>query len=1069
MENVTVIQSKLIPPIPPETYMRRSSFIKKMNEALDRQVILVHSGPGYGKSLGLAQYFRDHHHLFSWYTVTEEDDDIIPFFAYLKSSIKRVFPGFGKSFDDVMLPSGFVSDEEIQQWLALFINELCDITEPFTIIIDDFHLIDYVFQINIFMERLIELLPPHVRIIVSGRSRPKWSNLLKFKLNNRLFELEKEDFVFSKEEVIVYLEDYFQLTIDEEKIDEIYTVTEGWAIAINLLALQWSETASIEQMINHEFQNVFDYLSEEVFKRRTKEEQDWLLSFAIFPIFTFELIEQFYGSEGVAQLENIASEHTFIQSLGDDTFRYHALFEQFLKNKWLEVDAMKYAELNKRATNYYLEKDNYFQATYHAMLTNDQSFLGDILSETASSIIRSGQFDWFLEVYQQLDEAVCDENYSLYFYEGEVHRYRAFYEQARRAYNRCLKLAENKNDAYFISRSNAGLAHIYLDTIQPALAEDYLRKAIHYSQVTDEMQEKERDLLKRQFAENLVNLGRAKDAKEWVQSEKLDASILREGNLDARILLRMGKLSEAENILLDHMDKKISLPDSHREVNVLLSLIYSMTGHLEKAITEAEQGIQSGEEMKSRFVEAVGYTRRGHAEIIAYPNDLDRAESSYEKAIEIMDQLKVSRTKAEPFMGLAGVKLRKGMFYEAIQAGNYALKETEKVNDDWLSGLILISLGIVYFYEKNFDKSEQQLVQAEQMFMQSGDLYHQMIVNFWLMNVYYEEGKKEPLCEVTEKFITIFLEERYEFFLMKDTLFGPIDRHIIYPLFQEVNSLLADNEKLMKVARIIKLQEFKDHPGYQIYVRVFGQLRMNISNKYGPNLEWQREKAKELFLYFLMNRDRFIPKEEMMQVLWGDMDEKSADRNFKVTLNALLNALEPNREARKPSFFILRNQKMYRINPLASIITDRELFLQEANQGLQSEDSNEALDYLLSSLKYYEATAFEDMRDAEWLEREKNKLENIYISVLEKVAQIYVRKKQYKDTIIHAEKVLKIDPTWEEAYRLLMLAYYRLQNRPQAIKWYEQCVKVLQEELNIEPMRSTTDLYEMIVQNNEWE
>ena len=35
------------------------------------------------------------------------------------------------------LDSIFVSDEELQQWLALFINELCEFSEPLTIIIDD--------------------------------------------------------------------------------------------------------------------------------------------------------------------------------------------------------------------------------------------------------------------------------------------------------------------------------------------------------------------------------------------------------------------------------------------------------------------------------------------------------------------------------------------------------------------------------------------------------------------------------------------------------------------------------------------------------------------------------------------------------------------------------------------------------------------------------------------------------------------------------------------------------------------------------------------------------------------
>lgn len=1069
MGNVMVIHSKLIPPIPQSTYMRRSSFNMKMNKALDYKLTLIHSGPGYGKSLGLAQFFRDQNGLYSWYTVTEEDDDIIPFLTYLIASVRRVIPSFGTSIEHVITPSIFVSDEEIQQWSALFINELCVFTDSLTMIIDDFHLVDHVFQINMFMERLVELLPPHVRIIISGRSRPKWSNLLKLQLNNQLYELTKKDFIFSEEEIIVYLEDYFDIELDDQRAKEIVRLTEGWAIAINLLAVQWSEMDSITEKINPVFQNLFDYLSEEVFQRRTEREQEWLLAFAIFPTFSLELINEFYGKEGVIQLEKIATEHPFIHSLGDnDSFRYHALFHQFLTNKWLTNHREKYEELNKKATEYYFKKGNHFQATYHATLTKNNQFLGEILKKTAHSIIRSGQFDWFLEVFEKLDEQVTDQYYELYYYKGEVHRYRAYYEQSRQAYMRCLEHAERNNDAYYISLANAGIAHIYLDTIQPALAESYLKKAIQWSQVSKQMPDKEVALLKRQFAENLVNLGRAKDATEWVKSERLPADILREGNLDARMLLRMGKLSDAKEILIGHMERKAKVPDSHREVKVLLSLIDAMTGQIEDAIANAEEGIRIGQEMKSRFVEAVGYTRRGHAEVIAYPYEIEKAENSFLKAIELMEQVDVSRGKAEPYMGLVAVKARQGLYDEAIKYGNYGLRETENVNDGWLSGLIHISLGIVYFYQQNYQMSEKHLFNAVELFIECGDLYHEMISHFWLMNIYYQQDQKEKLIESANKFINICVAENYQYYVTNDTLFGPFDRHIIYPIFHYLKAFLCDSENFNKLTSLIQLEQYDGHPGYQLYVKKFGRLKISIGSQFGPELQWQREKAKEMFLYFLFHKDRFIPKEEIMQVLWGEVEEKTADRNFKVTLNALLKALEPDREARKPSYFIIRKQKMYRLNPKATIISDRDLFLKHADQGLESEDVDKSIEFLLTALKFYEESPFEDMRDAEWLEQEKQNLERKYILVLEKLAQQFIKIADYQNAVHYAEKLLKKDPTWEEAYRLLMLAYFKMKNRPQSIKWYERCVEVLKKELNIEPMRATTDLYKKIKYQDEF-
>ena len=174
-------------------------------------------------------------------------------------------------------------------------------------------------------------------------------------------------------------------------------------------------------------------------------------------------------------------------------------------------------------------------------------------------------------------------------------------------------------------------------------------------------------MLKRQFAENLVNLGKAVDAAIWVEKEEMDKTILREGNLDARILLRTGKLKEAETILRDRITDDSVLPDSHRETDVLLSLIYSLMGQTEFAMESASKGIEVGEREKSGFVEAVGRIRMGHAKTIHDPSELHVPEYHYMQAIHGMDELNVSRGKAEPYMGLSLIKARQGLFAEAIR------------------------------------------------------------------------------------------------------------------------------------------------------------------------------------------------------------------------------------------------------------------------------------------------------------------------------------------------------------------------------------------------------------------
>jgi DNA-binding SARP family transcriptional activator len=66
------------------------------------------------------------------------------------------------------------------------------------------------------------------------------------------------------------------------------------------------------------------------------------------------------------------------------------------------------------------------------------------------------------------------------------------------------------------------------------------------------------------------------------------------------------------------------------------------------------------------------------------------------------------------------------------------------------------------------------------------------------------------------------------------------------------------------------------------------------------------------------------------------------------------------------------------------------------------------------------------------------------------------------ESIRLAQRVLAVDPVWEDAYRVLMRAFVAQQNRPLALRTYERCMAVLDEEFGVEPLPETTTLYEQI-------
>ncbi len=82
--------------------------------------------------------------------------------------------------------------------------------------------------------------------------------------------------------------------------------------------------------------------------------------------------------------------------------------------------------------------------------------------------------------------------------------------------------------------------------------------------------------------------------------------------------------------------------------------------------------------------------------------------------------------------------------------------------------------------------------------------------------------------------------------------------------------------------------------------------------------------------------------------------------------------------------------------------------------------------------------------------------------VLEKLATGLAGRQEYDAAISHARRWSALDPLHEPAQRLLMQLHALAGDRAAAVRQYQECVRVLQAELGIEPEPETTALFEAI-------
>lgn len=1071
MERVPIISTQLKPPAVKDRFIRRASLHKKLSQVKDYPLVLMHCGAGYGKSTALTLYEKDANLGACWYSIATSDDDLVPFLTKLIHSVQMNYPDFGQTIrQELNSLDRYVQDEQIWMLVSLMVNEINSLKDEVFIVLDDFHHVELSMPIEQWLIHFLEHIPPNCHLLLSSRNRPHWNILTSLKVKGNLLEITQEDLVFSQEEIEHLLFDHYELELSSSALEQLHELTEGWAIAFEMVIQQLQSGMDVNQVLQNRastLQDLFDYMALEVLQKQSLMLQQFLMQTSILDTLSPKVCDYVLGMTGSeAMLEQLVNKQIFLQKLDHQHYRYHALFKVFLENRMKQMQKVEFEQINQKAARFYEQMGDLELALYHMEISEDYSRIAKLLHAYGVEMLKSGKLQSLYDRLLAIPDLHKRQFPTLWYYQGEILRYWSSYKEAEACYVKAETLGKEREDHYLLSLALEGKARIYIDTIQPDQAERYLHQAIEVREKTI-VEKEEMARLYHMLAENLLNSGNAVRAEAWFQkANELDLP-MEDGNLEARLYLRTGKLEKAEKVLLDRknkqpFDESRHLPQSFRETDILLSIISAFLGKSKESKKFAEQGIHQGIQIQSPFVEACGWMRLGHAVQLMNRYEPELAERCYLTSLDMMEKLNLSRGKAEPYMGLCILHGMENEYEKAITMGEKGLHETELVKDLWLSSLIQLCMGIAAIYCGNFSEAKERLEAVEYQMEDCGDAYSKMLTSFWKAYIAYEQEDNHCFDEEMRQFLQRIQTGSYEFFFHKRTTFGPMDIQSIVPLLFKAQERNIQEHFVTQMIYDLGYGEIEHHPGYTLRVQTLGQLKLWLSNNLVEEKEWQREKAKEMFELFVTKRNQPLRKEEIFLALWPDQDEASANKSFKVALNALLKVLEPNRKARAESFFIKRDGHTYGLNPKARYELDLAVFEEWISMGLKENDPKQAREILERGLSLYNGDFLSERRTADWCLNERERLQVLYLRGAEKLAQVSVRVQDFDLCVKWCEAIIRADQTWEEAYRLIMYSYYQKNNRPQAMKWYKKCCDVLEEELGVEPMEPTQDMYKMI-------
>jgi LuxR family transcriptional regulator, maltose regulon positive regulatory protein len=784
-----------------------------------------------------------------------------------------------------------------------------------------------------------------------------------------------------------------------------------------------------------------------------------------------------------AQLEALYRRGLFLTALGGGLYRYHPLFRSFLQEQ--AAGLPEWSGLHSRAARYYREAGLGEQALYHLLATGDTSTAAMELERWAEPWLESGRAVTLLEWIDQLPGEALSMHPQLLVAQGDAARLLARFDAARQAYREAATLYEERGDALGMARALRGEAVIYLDTVEPAQAEALLRRAF---KLLPPGEAGARAELLGLIAENRLNRGRADQALRILDIEFGTAEGERApvesalANLSSKVrnraLVRLGRLAEARGRL--EAAALPARPESPASELTLLSLIGVLEGDPEAALRYAQMGLEAARHAGSALFETEAYICAGHALQLARPDDYRTANEYYLQALGAADTLHVANTGAEAYMGLALLHGFHGDVAAAEAAAREGLAIAGHSGNEWAAAQLWLVLGAVATANGS-PEAEGHLARALAGFRTSKDAYGQAAAHMWLSIRRYRTGDQEQAAHYAISAFELVQRYGYAGLLTGPTLFGPRDRMMLVPVLLAARSDPAySNEAQMLLNRGFPEIAADDntriyHPGVTLRIQTLGPLRVWRGMDEIRPQEWQRKKAQQMLGLLLTNRDRWLQREQICDLLWPGESSAEAEAQFKVTLNGLNAALEPLRPSRTPPFYIRRQGGAYRFCPPdgawldveafeAQMAAARALRTRSAKPGRDSAQSggNPAAmqDALANVVSLHQGEYLSDWLYEDWARDERERLEALYMEAAVLLAETLVERGDLPEAIRLCDLVLARDPGWEDAYCVLMRAYAMQGQRRMALATYDRCVRNLRQWLDVDPLPSTVRIYE---------
>ncbi|MCE3199383.1 response regulator [Paenibacillus sonchi] len=266
-------------------------------------------------------------------------------------------------------------------------------------------------------------------------------------------------------------------------------------------------------------------------------------------------------------------------------------------------------------------------------------------------------------------------------------------------------------------------------------------------------------------------------------------------------------------------------------------------------------------------------------------------------------------------------------------------------------------------------------------------------------------------------------------------------------------------DRLLKTIRRLKERFGREEgavkkPEHEIMIRSFQSLRFERAGQPLPAIRWRTSKAQELFAYLFHNRNRFVSKDSLIELLWPDFNLKRASTHLYTTIYQI-------RQSLKQADIGLQigsasGGEGYTMETGSMLIDSYEWEKGILTLGPINAENCEKHQRLF----YFYSGDYLNDYDYLWAESERQRLRTIWLHHAMGMAEFFTAGGRIPEAVTVYQRVVQLQPYFEQGHLGLMKVYDSIGERSAIEEQYQYLADLLKRELSVDMPDNIKTWYE---------